>query len=509
MGRKAGKTYIKKEKKWSILITLITLVIVGIVIAVIELLPSDVPELGYSEQNGLGRSFMFPFVFTDSQGQLSVMQEDNKVVTIDNNTVCVLHDSSYGKIYYIRNTVLYEYSISTNDRVALCDNVLEFSLLGNRRGIVYTDTSNRLLLYLFKGKEIVVLNKEEAANLPYYAVSNEGVVFADGEELKYCDFLGKSKVVSKKFNTSKKFYISEDSTNICYYEENILVVCDNDGQIIQEFDNGQLIINQPETVLVHPTTNELPGNDGVPFRYFLTDIEQVESNIGNSMKHRAGVLKYYNGNKFSQIATDIYKVIYYSKEDNFLLYTVLNGDKMDVYMSTKGDAPEKQITCDITDSFVFDNRTYYLYYKDAEGTLWRYNIYDVNHKKVKISEDTGTIFDYYNKPFVAYTDSEQKYIYLVLKEKIERTDADSDVRLYGRGHESYLLCRQNSNGLMTIDYVFEDRLTRIANNVTANIFFDKDLEYVIYNENQKMYLWHKGEIVLIGEYDTVKAVDII
>ena len=73
MGRKVGKTYIKKEKKWGILITFITLVIVGIVIAVIELLPSDVPELGYSEQNGLGRSFMYPFVFTDGQAQLYVM----------------------------------------------------------------------------------------------------------------------------------------------------------------------------------------------------------------------------------------------------------------------------------------------------------------------------------------------------------------------------------------------------------------------------------------------------
>ena len=110
---------------------------------------------------------------------------------------------------------------------------------------------------------------------------------------------------------------------------------------------------------------------------------------------------------------------------------------------------------------------------------------------------------------MAYTDSEHKYVYLILKDKIERTDADYDVRLYGRSHEAYLLCRQNSNGLMTLDYVFEDRLTRIANNVTSNIFFDRDMEYIIYNENQKMYLWHKGEIILIGDYDTVKAVDII
>lgn len=509
MGRKVGKTYIKKEKKWGILITFITLVIVGIVIAVIELLPSDVPELGYSEQNGLGRSFMYPFVFTDGQAQLYVMQEDNKVVTIDNNTSGVLHDSTYGKVYYIRNTMLYEYSVKTNDRVALCDNVSEFTILGNRRGIVYTDTSNRLLMYLFKGEEVVLLTKNEATEAPYYAVSDEGVVFAENTTLKYCDFLGKGKVITEKLNTSKKFYVSSDSENICYYEENVLIVCDVAGKTIQKLDNGQLLINQPETALVYPTTNELSGNDGVEFKYFLSNIEQVEPNAENSVKHSAGVLKYFSGNKFSQIATDIYKVIYYSKEDNFLLYTVLNGDKMDVYMTSKGGKPQKQISCDITDSFVFDNRTLYLYYKDSAGSLWRYDIYDVNHKTVKISDNIGTIYDYYNKPFVAYTDSEHKYVYLILKDKIERTDADYDVRLYGRSHETYLLCRQNSNGLMTLDYVFEDRLTRIANNVTSNIFFDRDMEYIIYNENQKMYLWHKGEIILIGDYDTVKAVDII
>mgnify|MGYP003482972682 CR=1 FL=1 len=85
MTRKIGKTYIKKEKKFSFIITLIALVVVGMVIAVIELLPGDVPELGYSEQNGLGRSFMYPFVFTDDKNQLFIMKEDNSVVTVDNN----------------------------------------------------------------------------------------------------------------------------------------------------------------------------------------------------------------------------------------------------------------------------------------------------------------------------------------------------------------------------------------------------------------------------------------
>ena len=283
------------------------------------------------------------------------------------------------------------------------------------------------------------------------------------------------------------------------------------GKVIKKIENGQMIVSQEETSLIYPTTKELEENDGVPFRYFLSDISQVEAEANNSGRgeYKAGALKYLSGNSLKEIASDIYKVIYYSEEDNFLLYTVLNGDKMDVYMTYKGGKPHKQISCDVDSDFIFDNRTYFLYYKDSKNMLWRYDIYDVHCKIVKIAENVGNIYSYHNKPYIAYTDIEQEYVYLVLEDKIERTDANYDIRLYGRNHESYMLCRYNPNGLMTLDYVFEDRLTRIANNVDANIYFDKDMEYAIYNEEQKMYLWHNGEIELIGEYEAIKAVDII
>lgn len=509
MAHKIGKTYIKKERKLSFIITLLTLVIVGVVIAVIELLPSDIPELGYSEQNGLGRSFMYPFVFTDGQNQLFVLKEDNSVVTVDNNVSYSIHDSKHEKIYYIRNTMIYEYSIKTNDRIALCDNAKEFSLLGNRRGIVYTDAANRLLIYLFKGEENLILTKEEASESPYYVVSNEGVAFNDGKKMLYCDYMGDSKVLSENLNTAKKFYISDDDKNICFYEENKLIITDTKGKVIQTIDNGQIITSQEETALIYPTTNELNNNEGVKFKYFLSNIGQVEISNTSLGSYSAGVLQYFNGKKLNKVATNIYKVIYYSNEDDFLLYTVLNADKMDVYMTSNGGKPRKQITCDVNDSFLFDNVSDYLYYRDSEGTLNRYDIYDTKHKAVKIADDIKNTYAYYNKPFVAYTDKEQEYVYLVLNDKIERTDADYDIRLYGRSHEAYLLCRQNSNGLMTLDYVFEDRLTRIANNVGLNIYFDRDLENAVYNENGKMFLWHKGNITCIGDYEAVKAVDII
>ncbi len=509
MAQKIGKTYIKKGRKAGFLIMLTTLIVIGIVIAVIQLLPGNVPEIGYSEQNGLGRSFMYPFVFTDSQSQLYVLKEDNSVVPVDNNVSYSLHDSSHDRIYYVSENNLYEYSLKTNDRVALCESVVKFSLLGNRRGVVYTDNSNRVLMYLFKGKENVLLSAQENAEEPYYAVCDEGVIFADGTKLKYCDYLGKIKELTQKLNTSKKFYISSDNENICFYEDSTLVICKTNGKVVKKLQNGQPVVSQDETALIYPGTNELKKNDGIAFKYFLSNIGQVEAEQNNPGMYNAGNLHYFDGKEFKEVAKDIYKVIYYSKDDNFLLYTVLNKDKMDVYMTSKGAKPKKQITCDVGSNFMFDNKSKFLYFRDEESTLWRYDIYDVNFKKVKIAENTGNIYDYYNKPFVAYTDKEQKFEYLVLKDKIVRAETGTDIRLYGRSHETYLLCKQNTNGLVTLDYVFEDRLTRIANNISSNIYFDKDIEYAIYNENQKMYLWHGGNITYIGDYESVKAVDII
>lgn len=509
MARKIGKTYIKKGRKIGFIIMFVALIVTGIVITVIGLLPSNVPELGYSDQNGLGRSFMFPFVFTDNQAQLFVLKEDKTVVPVDNNVSYSLHDSSHESIYYIRETKLYEYSLKTNDRVLLIENAVNFSLLGNRRGIVYTDPSNRLLMYFFKGKENTLLAEGDSQQSPYYTVSDEGVVYADGKNLKYCDFEGKIKTLTKNLNTSKKFYISTNNEQICYCEDSTLVICNTNGKTIKKIKNGHPIVSQEATALFYPTTNEIAGNDGIEFKYFLSNIEQVTANKNNSGKYSAGNLQYFDGNKLKEVAKNIYKVIYYSVEDDFLIYTVLNADKMDVYMTSEGDKPKKQITCDIESSFMFDNRSNYLYFKDANATFWRYDIYDVNYKKVKIAEDMGTVYDYYNKPFVAYTDKEQKFAYLILRDEIVRMEANLDIRLYGKNHEIYLLCRQNSNGLMTLDYVFDERLKRIANNVGSNIFFDKDLEYIIYNENKKMYMWYDGNITCIGDYEAVKAVDII
>jgi len=128
----------------------------------------------------------------------------------------VVHDSADDRIYYLKNNILYEYSIKENNRFSLCKNVSEFSILGNKRGIICKDELGRIIMYMFKGKEIKVLSQEPYAEASY-AVSQEGVLYSNGNKLYYCNYLGKIYTISENFNSSKPFYISENN-GLCYSE---------------------------------------------------------------------------------------------------------------------------------------------------------------------------------------------------------------------------------------------------------------------------------------------------
>lgn len=514
MRRSVGKIYIKKEKKWNVICTLVVLCIMAVVIAILELIPGGSPELGYSDMNGMGRSFLYPFVFTDSRNDLYILKDDMSVTAIDDGVTSPLHDPGNDQIYYVKNRTLYEYSIKSNDRVALNENTAEFSLLGNRRAVVCRGETGDLALYMFRGNQTKPLAKSgqnENTQNPMYAVSDEGVLFSNGNSLIYSDYLGRTTTITEELNTSRKFYISDDGELICYYVNEIMHICELDGSVIYSGDNVQPVLYQQTPVFVIPSTLELESGDGIPFKYFLKDINTVSGRTSSlqSGNYTVGTLQYFTGSALETVSKNVYRVIYYSKNDNFLLFSVLDGNEMDIYMTTDGNKPIKQIRCGAADSFIFDDRTNYLYYQDQSGELYRYDVYDVDCKTVKVASGTGNIYDYYNRPFIAYEDAAQNEIYLVYKDKIERMDSNTEMRLYGRSNDIYLLCRQNADGNMTMDYVKENRLTRIANNVGTSVFFDRDLESVIYSENDVLYVWNSNQILQIGQYRNIRAADIV
>lgn len=505
MKRTVGKTYIRRERKWNFIITAAVLVAVAVTVAIVELLPWNAHELGYSDLNGVGRTFLYPFTFTDAQNNLYLLNEKNKVLSIDSSVSEPIHDSENNKIYYIKNNTLYEYNIKTNDRVDISYNVVKFKLIGNRRAIVCSDINDNIFMYMFKGEKTVVLSEASDDLASSYIVSDTGVLFAKGNKLMYCDYLGEINTVSDNISAAKKYYISKDGNKVCFYENDNMVIAYTNGKKILSMNNCQPIVNQRESTLIPPVTNELIGSDGIPFKYF---IQRSDANMEPSAVNK-GTLLYYRNGKLKELSENVYSVIHYSEEDDFILYTVLEGEKTYVYMGSNGIKTKKQIGCSISDKFLFDNRSGYLYFRNLEGTLYRYDVYDSKLKIVKIAENTDNFYDYYNKPFVAYTDIENTTLYLIEKNKIDALSAHNEKRLYGRINEVYLLCTKNEDGKMTLDYVLDDRMTRISNNAGANVFFDRDMQHIVYNESDKLYIWRSGETLCIGDYKDIKTVDII
>lgn len=139
------------------------------------------------------------------------------------------------RFYYLKNNVLHEYSLKTNSRIVLNENIAGYSLMGNRRAIVCTDLSNEILLYMFKGNQTKRLSESgDGQSAASYTVSAEGVLFADGRKLVYSDYMGRTHIITENLNTAKRFYLSDDGSRICYFENDNMYIAGIDGEPIQK-----------------------------------------------------------------------------------------------------------------------------------------------------------------------------------------------------------------------------------------------------------------------------------
>ena len=103
--------------------------------------------------------------------------------------------------------------------------------------------------------------------------------------------------------------------------------------------------------------------------------------------------------------------------------------------------------------------------------------------------------------------SNDTYI-LFKKGDIERIDISNEIRLYGLDDDEYLLCRKYSENKLSLDLVINDRATRLCQNISKEVFFDANLDYILYSSNDKVFIWHEGDSKTIGDFTGITAVDI-
>ena len=126
--------FVKRDIKGYVRFFAAMLIVAVIVVCIFTLLPKKNPRLRSDGDNGLGRSFMYPFVFTDEKSGLYVLGgSDKTALPIDDTVSDAVHVTGTGSVLYVRDNELYEYDISAERRRPLASGVKQFSMTGDRR----------------------------------------------------------------------------------------------------------------------------------------------------------------------------------------------------------------------------------------------------------------------------------------------------------------------------------------------------------------------------------------
>ena len=484
------KGFIQRDHRGSIVLLLTIVFVAVITLSILSLLSNKRTHYRDSGDNGLGRNFIFPFVYTDSDGTLRIIPDESLcVVDIDDTVTTCIHDGKQSLVYYIRENTLYEYTIKNNTRRQLVSDVSEFMLTEDRKAIFIIDTKNNIKYY--DGTTCTVISKEEQRPEQFYSMGKNALLYledyrSEDETATLCklDAQGNVKRYDFRVDAEKDFRFSLDGKKLCYYTGTTFCVATIGGTLIDRFYNAVPVFETQQPILQMGDSGTVQYDRSIPVHYIVTSVGAESESV----------LLYFNGSKSKQIAKGIDQILYYSHDADLILYTCVEADgTTTVYKSAGGSVAEAQISCNKDAKFIFDHRQDYLYYQLPGGKLYRYNVFDVEQKTVKVADDTGLLYLYPNKPFLVYASPDSNKMYLIHSDNsVDQYPADAQWRLYGRDNYKYLMLRTYGANQVSLDMVHQQAFTRISGDVTGSVFFDKDMEYVLYTSDSALYCWTNG-----------------
>ncbi len=493
----------------------IALVVAAVVIAIFSLVTNRHTETWLSGDSGAARENMFPFVFTSGKS-LYVLDEKLSVNSVDDTVENVVHDVGLSKIYYTRQGVLYEYDIKADSRNVVCSGVSSFALFKERRSIVFSGQDGGIYVYLYNGKKIERLRgaygEGETAESSFVSGKSHFAYLSDYNEEKgtaklyVSDLLGKTKCIAENVNAGGAVYIWEEDSAVSYYKENLLVVADMNGNVKFSLENAAVVTEAGRNYATEACTEVRRYGGEKNIRYITTEV----SKDGDK-----AVLQYVdvNGDKFSlkAVASDVKSIVEVCEQEELVVYTAeKNAENFDVFVCRKGGTPKKIMSCKNGTTLYYDTNSHFLFIKRTEKKL---SYIDTNDKKLcetVLYEDAGSVYPYVNKPFAVFHNSDETLHGILLKNKRLEYFSASEARLYGKYDDEYLMCRNNENGMFSLDYVKDGKLTRINGNVGRNVIFDKTIKNVVYLSDGELRIWQRDKDVSLGEFpEGIEAVSVV
>ena len=504
MSRKPGRTFVEKDFKKNAVILIAVLSVTLILIALVSLLPSQTPQTGDSERNGVSRSFMFPLAYQDENQSLKVINSDFSVSSVDDSVSDAVHDFQKEKIYYLRENVLYEYDIKQNNRrILIGGGLADYRFLNDRSAIVYLDTAGGLHLYDYLDKKSLALGDCAASNglgrlvmtgrygfLYFINVSQKN----NTGDLYYSDNEGKSLMIAGGVQLESA-RISSHDRYFSYQKGGVLYITDDKGKEITSRPNARLIESTGQALAFEPLGSVTPFNQGIEISYAYTGGEKV------------GEVAYFTGTTWRQISDEVLDIIHYSAESDRLFYTVPGEDteQVNLMMSARGKTSRLVCTAGSDSSFLWSESTGKIFCLD-DGNLSCIRVFD-DFEQSRLATGVRSMRLYPGKAFLVYTDAMYNNYY-VLSDYVTEQVAAGAFRLYGMANNKYLLESTYHGARISLDLVENDSMQRLDSDVSVLVCFDSTFTNVLYRNGEGLVLRGKKGAVTVDGTGSVSLVEL-
>lgn len=473
-----GKAYISRNIKGTVITVCAVLFAVGVLVCVFALLQTGRTVRKRSGNSGLGRYPMFPFYYTDSGSLYVVKDASSGVQEADDSVEKCVTVSLENSVYYLRENIFYRYSAANGKRTKIENNVCDFTVSEDGKIIVYEKPDGSV--YIRYGSAVkMIFQGTGRTDSARWEISDGKAVFLLNESertcLRICDIYGNEKILTEKADFEGSFGKMSDNSLYYYMSDGILFVVNESGNEVFRLEGGSV----------------------------LTD--DVNSGAGNYVYDSKGALYYVMSSEAVKITDSLYKVISFSRDDGFLVYSASENDMICIYTCIRGKSLDRQRIFSPDTVFVYEDIYSILYCLGKDGVLKSYNIYDVNLEITAVAYHIESIDRYEEKGFVVCRkDNEDKTLIVRNNAVIQESEGKNDLFLYGRPDDVFLLVRERED-CFSVDYGDSDGLMRICpkGNVVA---FDEKVEYVLYYSDEGLYLWHGGENVYIGKCSDIVPV---
>ena len=504
MSQKPGRTFIEKDFKKNAAVLVAVLLITLILIALVSLLPSQTPQVGDLDRNGVSRSFMFPLAYRDENNSLKVIDSEFHVSAVDDSVSDAIHDFQKEKIYYVRENVLYEYDIKQNNRrILIGGGLVDYRVLNDRSAIVYLNTAGELNLYDYLNKTSTTLGQcGSVVSLGRLVmIGRSGFLYFDQidqrdsiGDLYYSDNEGNSRKISEGVQLESA-RISLHDRYFTYKKDGCLYITDTQGKEITSATGASLIESTRQALAFDELNSISTFNQGIEISYIYRQGEQ------------GGRVDYFTGSDLKTVDEGVLDIIYYSDDSDRLFYTVPSEevDRIDLMMSLKGKAPQKVFTAGSNSEFLWCESTGKIFCLDG-GDLYRISVFD-DFERTQLATGVNTMRLYPGKPFIVYTDALYNNYYVLSDYVTEQVAARAE-RLYGITNNSYLLQSTYSGARMSLDLVENDSMQRLDSDVDVLVCFDRNFDNVLYQTWEGLVLRNEEGARTVDSTGSVSLVEL-